>query len=430
MKTASDMRTLGALIESRVIEVTNGFPFGGHNESGSGVPHIRPFNVTTSGEVSLEQIKSIPAEAAAGKPRLQRGDIVFNNTNTKELVGKCAIWDHDAQPVFSNHMTRIRVHNGEWNAAYLSFAILHHWMAGKSEMLARAHVAQASIMGERFREIEIPWQCPADQRAVAAVLTSVREGCRSDVQQEQHVLKLKAAAMRELFTRGLRREPQKETEIGPIPASWDVRRLGDDFGITGGGTPLRSVAAYWEGGTIPWVKTAEVNYSVIQATSEHITQEGLDNSSARLLPPGTLLIAMFGQGVTRGRVAILGIEATCNQACAALRPRTDRVNTRFLYHMMTSKYEDLRQLAHGGQQQNLNIDIVRNFPVVVPSTTGEQEEIVAILDAIDCKIDLHRRKKGLLEELFKSLLHKSMTGEVRVADLDLSAPPAPEEARA
>ncbi len=271
------------------------------------------------------------------------------------------------------------------------------------------------------------------QIRVAAALDQIERACTLEQMADAETTRMRRLAMRELFTRGLRGEPQKETETGLVPASWEVRRLGDDHDIAGGGTPLRSVAAYWDRGTIPWVKTGEVNYSVIMGTSEHITQEGLDNSSARLLPPGTLLIAMFGQGVTRGRVAILGIEATCNQACAALRPRNDRINTRFLYHVLTSKYQDLRQLAHGGQQQNLNIDIVRNFQVAVPSTTGEQEEIVAILDAIDRKIDLHRRKKTVLEELLKSLLHKLMTGEISVADLDLAAlpvlAPIPQEAQ-
>lgn len=259
------------------------------------------------------------------------------------------------------------------------------------------------------------------QGDIAATMNCVRKALllEDGLAAESEILK--RAAMRELFTRGLRSEPQKDTEVGLAPASWEVRRLEDDHDIAGGGTPLRSVDDYWTGGTIPWVKTAEVNYSVIHSTEEHITQAGLDNSSAKLLPPGTLLIAMFGQGVTRGRVAILGIEATCNQACAAVRPRNDRVDTRFLYHLLTSKYEELRQLAHGGQQQNLNIDIVRNFQVAVPPTRDEQQEIVAILDGIDGKIDIHRRKKAVLEELFKSLLHKLMTGEIRVADLDLSA---------
>jgi type I restriction enzyme, S subunit len=170
----------------------------------------------------------------------------------------------------------------------------------------------------------------------------------------------------------------------------------------------------------PRFSEAEYN-SVIQETEEHITQAGLDGSAAKLLPPGTLLLAMYGQGVTRGKVAILGIEAACNQACAAIRPGDGEIDTRYLYHVLSADYESIRQLAHGGQQQNLNLDIVRALRVPFPKDKDEQLEIVAVLDAIDQKIDLHRSKRAVLEDLFKALLYKLMIGEIQVGDVDLSA---------
>ena len=232
---------------------------------------------------------------------------------------------------------------------------------------------------------------------------------------------LKNTAMRTLFTCGLRGEAQKETEIGPVPTSWVIESLNEHFSVTSGGTPSRRAPIFWTGGTIPWVKTTEINYCVIQEAEEHITQAGLDQSAAKLLPPETLLLAMYGQGVTRGRVAILSIEAACNQACAAINPHDDVVvDTKYLYHFLTFRYEAIRRLAHGGQQQNLNLDTVRSLPVAYPANQEEQGEIVTILDAIDRKIDLHRRKRAVLDDLFKALLHKLMTGEIRVSDLDLS----------
>ena len=176
------------------------------------------------------------------------------------------------------------------------------------------------------------------------------------------------------------------------------------------------------GGTIPWVKTTEVDYCVIRKTEEYITRAGVEQSAAKVLPLGTLLLAMYGQGVTRGKVAILGIEATCNQACAAIYPNDCAVDSKYLYHFLIFRYESIRQLAHGGQQQNLNLEIVRNLPILIPPGKDSQGEVVDILDAIDRKIDLHRRKQAALDELFKALLHKLMTGEIRVGDLDFPAP--------
>lgn len=282
----------------------------------------------------------------------------------------------------------------------------------------------ASVNSTTLRDLEIPFVPLEDQVAIGRSLRFLL----TRIQQEEAALsattETKQSAMQQLFTRGLRQEAQKETELGPIPESWEVATIDKHFAVVSGGTPSRGTAAYWVGGTIPWVKTTEVHYSVITETEEHITQAGLDGSAAKMLPPGTLLMAMYGQGVTRGKVAILGIEASCNQACAAMTPTGDEVAPRYLYHFLTSRYEAIRSLAHGGQQQNLNLDIVRRIEIPVPPTVEEQQEIIEVLDALDRKIDLHRRKRDVLNQLFKSLLHRLMTGEISVNDLNLSALPS------
>ncbi|AKQ56443.1 EcoKI restriction-modification system protein HsdS [Bordetella hinzii] len=274
---------------------------------------------------------------------------------------------------------------------------------------------------EKIDRIEVLLPPLDEQSSIANVLDLLRHSIDLQDRALATAEDLKRSAMRELFTRGLRGEPQKETEIGPVPESWVLEPIGAHFSVVSGGTPSRGNPAYWIGGNVPWVKTTEVDYCEITETEEHITPEGLENSAAKLLPKGTLLMAMYGQGITRGKVAILGIEAACNQASAAMSPLDDAVPTRFLYHFLTWQYEEIRSLAHGGQQQNLNLEIVRSLLVVVPPTRAEQDEIVAILDAIDRKIDLHRKKRVVLEELFKALLHKLMTGEIRADELDLSA---------
>src|SRR3989338_658543 len=121
--------------------------------------------------------------------------------------------------------------------------------------------------------------------------------------------------------------------------------LGDHVLITSGGTPARDTPEYWNG-RVPWVKTGEINYRPIMETEEYITEAGLQNSSAKLLPPGTLLLAMYGQGVTRGKVALLGIQAATNQACAALFP-SDRLDSGYLHAFFPFAYERVRSLGHG-----------------------------------------------------------------------------------
>ncbi|GAA0792843.1 restriction endonuclease subunit S [Cupriavidus gilardii] len=286
------------------------------------------------------------------------------------------------------------------------------------DLPARGYNRHFTVLKEK--ELSYPVNAN-EQQSVAGVLHKAELALQQQTTLLGNLQELKRAAMRELFTRGLRGEAQKETEIGLVPESWELAPIGAHHAVVSGGTPSRGNPAFWSGGTIPWAKTTEVDYCVITETEEHITPLGLESSAAKMLPAGTLLMAMYGQGITRGKVAILGIEATCNQACAAITPKDDAVLPRYLYHFLTWRYEAIRSLAHGGQQQNLNLEIVRDLPVVYPQSKDEQDEIVTILDAIDRKIDLHRAKREVLEELFESLLRKLMTGEIAVSDLDLSA---------
>lgn len=286
------------------------------------------------------------------------------------------------------------------------------------DLPARGYNRHFTILKEK--ELSYPHDAN-EQKAVAGVLRKTELALQQQTALLDSLQELKRAAMRELFTRGLRGEAQKETEIGQAPESWEVAAIGAHHSVVSGGTPSRGNPAFWSGGTIPWVKTTEVDYCVITETEEHITPLGLESSAAKMLPVGTLLMAMYGQGVTRGKVAILGIEAACNQACAAITPSDDAVLPSYLYHFLTWRYDAIRSLAHGGQQQNLNLEIVRDLPLAYPQPKDEQNEIAAILDAIDRKVALHREKSAVLDGLFQSLLHKLMRGEIRVADIDLSA---------
>lgn len=259
-----------------------------------------------------------------------------------------------------------------------------------------------------------------EQKAIADLLDCLRAAVDSERQLITATRQLKRAAAREVFDQGVQAGTD-DLSNDSVPAGWTVERLGDSHDISSGGTPARAVPEYWDGGTIPWVKTTEVDYSVIYETAEHITERGLNESAAKMLPVGTVLLAMYGQGVTRGKVAILGIEAATNQACAAIQPTRDVVDSRFVYHYLTHRYEALRRLSHGGQQQNLNLDIIRDFPIKYPRTREDQLAIVRMLDSLDEKLHLHEARLPLLERLFALLLARLMTGELRAVEVD----PAP-----
>ncbi len=252
-----------------------------------------------------------------------------------------------------------------------------------------------------------------EQRRIAHVLNTVQQAIAAQDDLIAAAQEVKRSLMRRLFTYGPGPEPAptKETEIGEVPEHWEVVQLGEIAEIQSGGTPSRKKSEYWNG-DIPWVKTGEIAYKPIMSAEEKITELGLKNSSARLFPKGTLLMAMYGQGVTRGRVAILGIDATINQACAAITPNGD-VMTDFLYHLFVFRYEAIRNLGHGANQKNLSGRLVKIIPCPLPPLP-EQHQIAHILQAADAKIAAEQDRRAALRELFNSLLQALMTGRRRV----------------
>ncbi len=165
-----------------------------------------------------------------------------------------------------------------------------------------------------------------------------------------------------------------------LPKGWHRSTLGEIARISSGGTPDRATPEYW-GGEVPWVTTGEIQFNTITDTVEKITEVGLKNSSAKLFPPGTLLMAMYGQGKTRGQVAKLGIEAATNQACAAILLQ-DGHDTDFYFQYLSSQYEAIRELGNAGTQQNLSGGILKTVSVHVPPVS-EQRCIAQILATWD-----------------------------------------------
>lgn len=137
-----------------------------------------------------------------------------------------------------------------------------------------------------------------------------------------------------------------ELRFPEFEGEWEEKKLGDIAEISSGGTPKRTQMSYWNG-IIPWVSTGLINYNLILETDEYITYDGLINSSAKLFPKGTILMAMYGQGKTRGKVSILGIEASTNQACAALQLKNS-LSINFVYSHLAKDYNRIRNIANDG----------------------------------------------------------------------------------
>jgi len=279
-----------------------------------------------------------------------------------------------------------------------------------------------SVNRTTLSDLEIPSFAKPTQTRIASILKELMTKVQSEAEIERTAVETKRAAMRALFARGLRGEAQKESEIGMVPESWVVEPLGALGKIGNGSTPKKSLPVYWQGGTYPWLTSAKVYDRNIERADQYVTHAALDECHLPKLRPGAVLIAITGQGKTLGHCAVLKVEATINQHLAYLQTDIERADPGFVRGYLETQYDYLRQIASGGGSTKgaLTCAFLKNLPIPLPGL-DEQREIVAILDALDRKIDLHQEKRAVLESLFTSLLHKLMSGEISAPNFDFSA---------
>lgn len=177
-------------------------------------------------------------------------------------------------------------------------------------------------------------------------------------------------------------------------------KLGDIAKTGSGGTPKSTVAEYYENGTIPWINSGELNHPFISSTENFITQAGYDNSSAKLFPPQTVLLAMYG--ATAGKASLLEIEACTNQAVCAIMPDEKVLSPLYLKYKLDTMYNYLVGISTGSARDNLSQEGIRSLELNIHSL-AEQKKIVSVLSALDDKIALNKKMNQKLEAMAKRL---------------------------
>jgi type I restriction enzyme S subunit len=192
--------------------------------------------------------------------------------------------------------------------------------------------------------------------------------------------------------------------------SWKILTIEEIASISSGGTPSRAEPTYWNG-DIPWITTSETSQSEIFDSLEKITQKGLENSSAKIFPKNTILMAMYGQGKTRGQVSLLRINAATSQNFAAITLKKAYC-PEFVYCFLYQQYEHLRSLSNGNSHQNLSSGLIKSYGVPITSL-AEQEKIASFLGAVDNRLTQLRRKHELLQTYKRGVMQKIFSQQIR-----------------
>ena len=339
------------------------------------------------------------------------GDFVFNKGNSLKFPQGCIYqlqgWGQVAAP---NVFICFRLKNGYSDGFFRQcFEQNQHGRQLKRHITSGARSnGLLNINKETFFGVEIPTPKSAEQQKIAACLSSLDELIAAQARKVDALKTHKKGLMQQLFPREGESQPLLRFSEFQDAGEWVSDSLGNIFDTASGGTPSRAEKKYWNG-DIPWVTTSLVDFGVITGAEEFITAEGLKNSSAKLFPKGTVLMAMYGQGKTRGQVALLGVKAATNQACAAILPCKD-IDPYFVFLNLAGRYEEIREMSNSGGQENLSQGLIKEIRFAFPSDDDEQRKITACLSSLDALITaetqkleaLKTHKKGLMQQIFPS----------------------------
>lgn len=245
-----------------------------------------------------------------------------------------------------------------------------------------------------------------EQKKIAEILAVWDRGIESLEKILKYYWKFSGKLKKYLFDEGNLENISEEITKGPI---------GDLCKTYAGGTPSTKNQTYWQNGDVPWMSSGEVNNREIFSVEGRITQVGLKESSAKLVPPNSVLIALAGQGKTRGKVAINRIELSTNQSLACAVPDSTVLDSGYLFHFLDNKYEELRQISDaGGGRGGLNLNLINSFLVQYPCDLSLQKKLSNLFFTIEAQAIKLSKLRLKLACQKQGLMQKLLTGKIRV----------------
>ena len=384
------------------------------------VPFV-PMEAIPQGGHYEPQYDTKPSTHITSGTYFERGDLLIAKITPSFENGKQA-WAEGLPAPFGYATTEViplRPNAPGNDRRLLFFYLLHPEIRSFVSERMEGSTGRQRVPEQVLLELPYPGLPPEDQRIIADTLERITRQIELEERSARTAGGLKRSAMRELFTRGLRGEPQKETEIGPVPESWDTVSLDSICGATGQ-VDLTTEADR----RIHYIDVSSVSREslAISTTNEYVLRDAPGRARKRVRT-GDVIFATIRP--TLCRIARIPPELdnhVCSTAFCVLRTDNPDGLGKFIYYtVQRAEFINLLAKIQTGASYPAVTDRQVKSQIIPIPVKDERDQIVAILDAIDRKIDLHRKKRAVLEELFKVLLHKLMTGEIRVDDLNLSA---------
>jgi type I restriction enzyme S subunit len=385
---------------------------------------VRNTNFRNDGILDLSDVAVLDVETRQLQSRrLQKGDIIIERSGggPKQPVGRVCYFNvDDSRPhSFSNFTTTLRVKDREvFLPLFVHYNLLHLYQTGFTFPLQRATTGIRNLDFGAYQEAEIPMPPKPEQEKIAAVLWKIQNAIEVEENLIATTHELKQSTLRKLFSYGLDKQSQKETEIGPMPEKWDLLPLSKICSFASGGTPSKARPDYWKG-SIPWASPKDMKKPRLQDAQDHISQTGLEAGST-LVPANSLFVVIRGMILMRDvPVALTEVPMAFNQDIKAILPG-ERVAADYLLYAFTAYkgmlFQKVGRSAHGTRTL-ISPELAKFFVPVPPPE--EQKVIATIMHAIDRKVSVHERRRAALSDLFLTLLNQLMTTQIRVDKLDI-----------
>lgn len=344
------------------------------------------------------------------KNKLEIGDIVVARTGNSTGATACIKDEIDA--VFASYLIRFRIDKEVANPFYIDFILRSQNWKNYVEAV-KGGSAQPGANAKQFGAFELELPPLPEQKSIASILSAIDDKIENNLAINKTLEEMAMALYKHWFVDfGPFQDGEFiESELGMIPKGWEVKKLGDLYDTTSGGTPSRTKMDYYENGTIQWIKSKELDNTFIIDTEEKITEIALSKSSAKRFPAKSVLIAMYG--ATVGEIAINSEVATCNQAICAIK----QINLPYFYVFLFLKNEkeNILNQAVGSAQQNISQIIIKNLQLLNPNIE-DVKELFNELDAIFNKLEENIKENQTLTQLRDTLLPKLISGEVRLKE--------------
>ena len=391
-----------------VVSHKKGHAFKSKDYQREGVPIVRVSDLTQD-SIDLRQCMYLPLSAADqfSQVELIPNDIIITTVgsweyNRASVVGKVIRVPPSGEGALLNqNAVRLRAHS-QVDQHFLYYRFKCEDFRDFIVCGAQGSANQAAITLEQIFKFEFDLPNKEDQSRIAAILSSFDDKIELNRRMNQTLEQMAQALFNHYFVDNV--DPDN------LPEGWRIGKLGDIYRTTSGGTPSRAHPEYYIDGVIPWVKSKELNNGFILNTEEKITSTALTRSSAKLLPAQTVLVAMYG--ATVGEVAVLSLEATCNQAICAVLPNVDYPYT-FIFEVLKNNKLELINRASGSAQQNISQLVIQNFELLIPSKEVAQDFHTAV-HPIYSKVESNLKENMLLTEMRDALLPQLMSGQLNL----------------